>query len=76
MILVSRADQESREPQLSHRTNRDKDEKERMVMGFDVGHPSKSFERIGTSVSQWLREDTATKCAPELFKVSYVVVRS
>lgn len=52
MILVSRTDQESREPKLSHRTNRDEDEKEWVVMGLDVRHWSKSSERIGTSASQ------------------------
>lgn len=59
LILVSRADQESREPQLSHRTNRDDNEKEWVVMGLDIGHLSKSSGRIGMSVSQWIRGDKA-----------------
>lgn len=59
MILVSRADQESREAQLGHGTNRDEDEKEWVVMGLDVRHSSKSSGSIGMSVSQWLREDKA-----------------
>lgn len=64
MILVSSTDQESREPQLSHRTNRDEDEKEWVVMRLDVRHPSKSSGRIGKSVSQWLREDKAKSVDP------------
>lgn len=52
VILVSRTDQESREPKLSHRTNRDEDEKEGVVMGLDVRHLSKYSGRIGTSASQ------------------------
>jgi len=61
MVLVSCTDQESREPKLSHRANRDEDEEEWVVMGPDVRHSLKleSSGRIGTSASQWLREDRA-----------------
>lgn len=59
MILVSRTDQEGREPKLGHRTDGNKDEKKWVVMGLDIRHSSKSSTRVGTSTSRWLREDRA-----------------
>lgn len=59
VVLVSRTDQESREPKLSHRANGDEDEKEWVVMGSDVRHSLKCLGRNGMSASQWLRGDRA-----------------
>lgn len=38
--LISNADKVCSETQLSHSTHSDEDEKERVVMGFDVRHRS------------------------------------
>lgn len=52
MVFVASADQEGREPQLCHRTDRYEDEKEWMIMCPDVRHLSKI--RVKKNQNEWV----------------------
>jgi hypothetical protein len=49
--LISNADKVGSEAQLSHSTHSDENEKERVVMGFDVSHRSKVSKEMKESQS-------------------------
>lgn len=50
--LISNADKVGSETQLSHSTHSDEDEKERVVMGFDVRHRSTVSKEMKAKASE------------------------